>query len=100
MHHSTFTISTTYLAGHVDKALHLALEISIWDVSAVFAPLAREDAAFRCTLRQWWDRVPEQWKALSFIEPGAFATTCGESLLEERCVDDTNDRSAIYNEAN
>jgi hypothetical protein len=57
MNHTSLAISTTYLASHIDKALNLTLEVAIRNVSAVFAPLTREDAAFGSVLREWWDRV-------------------------------------------
>jgi hypothetical protein len=57
MNHTSFAISTTYLTSHIDKALDLTLEVAIRNVSAVFAPLAREDATFRGAFREWWDRV-------------------------------------------
>lgn len=44
MHHPTPPIPPTNLSSHIDKTLDLAMHIAVWDIAAVLAPLAAEDA--------------------------------------------------------
>lgn len=75
------------------------MQIPIWQVSAVFAPFAAENAAFGRVLWQGRDGVVQEWEALGFVQPGALATAGGEGLVQEGGIDHTDDGDAVHDEA-
>lgn len=99
MHHATFTTAPADFRRHVDEALDLAVQIPIRRVSAVLAPLAREDTSLGRGFGQGRDGISQQREALGLVQPGAFAAAGGEGLLEERGVDDADDGLAGDDEA-
>ena len=61
MHHTTSSRPPTEFSCHVHKTLNLSMHIAIRNISPVFTPLAREDAACGGFLWHWRNRVPNKW---------------------------------------
>lgn len=69
MHHTTLTAAPSYLSCHVHKALHFTMHITVWTISSIFAPFAREDAAAGSRNRQRWNRITDKRQSLRLVEP-------------------------------
>ena len=92
MNHPAPPTASTHLRRHVDKTLHLAMQIPIRPVFAIFAPLTAEDASRRRILGHRRDlRVSYQGQPLRLVQPSAAAPASGKSLVEERRANDAYD---------
>lgn len=99
MHHTPLPTPPANFRRHVNKTLDLTVQVPVRRVSAVLAPLAREDASLRRGCGQRRDGVTQEREALGFVQPGAFAAAGGEGLVEEWGVDDADDGHAGDDEA-
>lgn len=99
MHHAPLPTPAADLRRQIDKTLHLAVQVPIRQVPAVFAPFAAENAAFRRVLWQGRDGAVQEWEALGFVQPGAFAAAGGKGLVQEGGVDYADYRGTVDDEA-
>lgn len=99
VYHSSLAISPSQFGCHVDKAVHLSVEISIRDVSPVLSPLAGEDALPRSVGGHRTDRLAQKWQSRGLVQPGSFACASGEELVKQGRKDDSNDGLIVEDES-
>jgi hypothetical protein len=99
MHHPSLSLAAPDFSRHVDKTLHLALQIPVRDIAAVLAPLARENAPLGGVGWHRGDWIAEEGQACGFVEPGAFAGAGGEGLVQKGGVDDADYGPVVHYEA-
>ena len=100
MDHTSSPFSTPNLSGHVDKTIHLTIQITVRSVFPVFSPFKCKYTLLRCPLGHWENRVTDKGEALLLVQPGAPTATCGEKLLEKWGINDADDGFPTYYKPN
>lgn len=101
MHHTSLPISPPNLTSHIDKTLDLPMQIAIWDITAIFAPLAREDTFTRRIGRHWWDGwVADEGELAFLVQPCPAADAGREELVLEGGVDYSDYGTMLVDEGN
>lgn len=93
MHHASFAIPTPNFSCHVHETIDLAMHVSVWNVSPIFAlrnsisvdvgieslsqpyPFTGEYTALGSIAGHRGNRVPLKRQSGRFIQPGPFAST-------------------------
>lgn len=99
MDHSSLSASGTRFKSHVGEGLYLAHHVSIGDISTVLPPLAGKSASARRIVGHWRNRVAYQRQTLSLVEESASSLARGEGLVDERRVDDADNRNTVDGES-
>ena len=92
MYHSALPASPSNLGSHIDKTLHLPIQVPLRFVLTVFAPFATKHTTPRRVLRH---RLPHHRQPLCLIEPGTSPLAGREELAKHRRTYDSYNRCAV-----